>query len=237
MRRQLLALGLRVLAVGGALGALAAGVIVLTDEAYSTTGMRAARLAAVLPGVASAAVWIGLERSRALGELRALEALGVRPSVARFGAVAAGWALGAVGVVALLVAGDPSALFPAVTSGEPWRLTAGALVEPWGRVSLSEAGQLTLGAAGGAPPPPAAGPGRAAALAVIGPLAVLGPAWCAAALGNRARLGGAALSIALALLALHAVAAGRAPVVALGLAALPLAAQLMFAAAPPRAAR
>lgn len=225
MRRYAVALGLRVLVLGVVLGLIAAGVIAATDEAYSTTPMRAARLAAVLPAIAAFAVLLGIGRARSLGELRALEALGAPPVAVRLGGIAAGWLLGVVALVLLGAVGDPAALFPAVSKGEPWRLVDGVLVDPWGRASLGADGALTLGAAWAVEPPRGETPGVRAALVALTPLALVAPAWSAAEIGGRARLVAAAVTAAALVVGLHALAAGQLPAALLAGCAAPLAAQ------------
>ena len=74
--------------------AIAIGVTVTTDEPYSTFRTRVARLCAFVPALSAIGAAITLAQSRARGELRALEALGVAPFRMGRGPMVTSWALG-----------------------------------------------------------------------------------------------------------------------------------------------
>jgi hypothetical protein len=221
-------LALRTVALGGVLGAMAVGVVVATDEPGSTLGMRAARLAALLPGLAVVAESIALGQCRARGEVLALAALGASPRRIALGAMIAGWALAALAIGLLLSPlSDPRSLFPSVAHSNAWLSTGTALHDPLSGVSVLPSGALSLGEATAAPLG-AATPSRGSALACIAPLALFAPVWSATQMGLVARLAGAGLALVLAIVLLHAVAAGRVPPWLLACVCIPLLLQLAW---------
>jgi hypothetical protein len=205
------------------LALLALGVVVATDEPFSTPAMRVARLCAFAPAIGALAIATVLERARARGELRALSALGSGPLRVALGALVSAWALGALATV--LVSSplsDIGALFPAVSAPTLW-LFDGAWSAPASGVTVAPTGALSLGAPLGADPIVAGPPGRLAAALAVGPLALVAPVWAASPARLSIRALGAGLAVGLVVLLLHAVAARIIPAAALVVAALPLA--------------
>jgi hypothetical protein len=205
----------------GALLALAAAVVVTTDEATSTASMRLARLAALSPVVGAASLLGIAGHARAGGEVAALEALGATPWRALRGAEWAGLVLGAVAVAVLSTRwSDATSLLPAVqpvldfvVDGRGARAAgAGLFIEPGGAIHLA-----ALHA-----------PGTSAArspwsvVPCIAPVALLMPPWAVTPMPllRRAASGGA--TFVLVVTALHLVAAARLPAVAASAAALPV---------------
>jgi hypothetical protein len=225
-------LWLRSVATGLLLGVVALGVMAATDEGGSTPAMRIARLCAFTPALAALGAAATLELARSRGELRALEALGVSPWGAAFGATLGGWFLGGLAVVGLMLPwSDVAALFPTVTSHDTWVGNAGRAAQLLDRahgVAVGVSGAVhwveALPLAEGVEP----SPGRGAAIACFAPLAFVTPTWIAAPLPIARRGVEVALTFAIAVLVLHAVAAGRAVVWALPLAALPFAASAVL---------
>jgi hypothetical protein len=216
----------RTLALGAILTLLVVGVVVVTDEAGSTFAMRVARVAALVPALAVIAEMVALAQCRERGEERALLALGASPRRVAFGAIVGGMVLALAALV--LVASplsDVSSLFPVVASSSAWSATPAGLLDPSSGVSVAASGAITLSDAS-VVPALAGAPTRAAALSCFTPLALVAPLWGATELGLAARLSGAALAFAAAVVLLHVVAAGRAPASILVLAALPLVPQL-----------
>jgi hypothetical protein len=222
-------LALRCFALGLVLVLLCTGVIVATDEAGSTLGLRAARLSAMLPGLVVVAQQIALGQSEAKGETRALVALGVSPWRAARGAVFAGWVFGgaALGLLASPLA-DVRSLFPAVAAPAAWAARDGALFDARNGAAVSADGTIQL-ERDFEPPATIGAPSRRAALACIAPLAAVVPAWGVIRLGLGARLAGAAVAAGLAITLLHAVAGGRLGPLWLSLASAPLVLQAAFA--------
>jgi hypothetical protein len=216
-------LAVRTALLAAVLALLALGVVLATDEPFSTPGMRAARMSALAPAIGALAIATALGRARALGELRALAALGSGPLRAALGPLVAGWALGAL-ATALVVSplADLSALFPSVSAPTLW-LFDGAWRAPATGVTVAPTGALSLGAPLVADPIFAGPPGRAAAALAVGPLSLVAPIWAASPASLPIRALGAALAAALAVFLLHAVAARIVPAAALVIAALPLA--------------
>lgn len=203
------ALALRALAFSCLLMLVAIGVVVVTDEAFSTTAMRVARLGALAPALAAIGCAAALGQARARGELRALGALGGSPWRLSRGARWAGWAVGLVAVAAVASPwSDARALFPSVTAPSVWRQAGTALFDradgvrvaangalDWLKPAHTFAGRFVAG-------------GGAATLAVA-PIALAAPAWVSAPLSRTARAVGAVAGAAAFIVALHAVAAGR----------------------------
>jgi hypothetical protein len=185
------------------------GVVIATDEPFSTWPMRAARLAAFLPALAAIGAAAALAQSRARGELRALAALGASPWRVTLGATVAGWLAGAISVSVLLSPlADVRSLFPGVVVHAVWKTAGAALVDAAHGVRVEPSGAILLLAAHGAPAIARGASSFDAALA-IAPLALLAPPWACAPLPTAARLIGALGTIALIIVLLHAVAAGR----------------------------
>jgi hypothetical protein len=222
-------LGRRTFGFAAAATAVAAAVVVLTDEAGSSAGMRAARLAALAPGLAALGGWVSLSQASSRGELRALAALGASPWRIGLGASVAGWLIGALAALVLSSGWvDTSALFPAVATSATWTEDRGTFVEPSVGVRLLPGGSFgTLEAP--RPRPMGNGPGPRDALVAFAPLAAILPIWVVAPLGLRGRTAVGALATALLIVLLHCVGGGQAPPILLVLAALPLALQTMSA--------
>lgn len=201
---------------------LGLGVMIATDEIGSTPRMRLSRLIAIAPGLIALGEGIVLAQSRARGEIRAMSALGASPFRATRGARAAGWFLGALGIALLLSPlTDPTPLFPAVVRSTPWLVLGSALGDPVTGARVTADGVVAFSsvtASAGL----AQVPGRWAALASIAPIALVTPVWAACPLGIGSRLAAAFVAIVLAIVTLHAVAAGELPTFGLALAALPL---------------
>lgn len=215
-------LAARTAALSALVTLLALGIVVATDEPFSTAQMRVARLCAVAPAVGALSVALVIAQAGARGELRSLEALGTPPLRAALGALLGAWLLGAIATVLVVSPlADPAALLPRVAAPTEWLLDAGAFAAPAHGVRVDAEGALGLGAALGAPAP-SVPPERLAAALAIGPLALVAPAWAATPLAWRWRLAAAGLAAALGVLLLHAVAAGRVAAPAVVLATLPL---------------
>lgn len=207
----------------GTTALLAAGIwtlIVVSDEAGSSTGMRVARLCALAPLLQIlSALWV-LESVRRRGEQRALEALGVAPLRVAAAALCATWLVGAA--ACLCVASrwaDPRSLFPAIADGQGWTRVGVAWLEAARGVEVDALGRIRLGVQSAAPPALAR---VDAALALLVPLCALAPLWASLRCAARERwlvaLGAAALVVTV----LHAAAAQRVPAFALAVCALPL---------------
>src|SRR6185503_19306495 len=145
--------------------AIAIGVTISTDEAYSTLGMRVARLCAFAPALSAIGAAVTLAQSRARGELRALEALGALPFRIARGPMVACWALGLIAALVLASPlSDVSSLFPALAAPAHWVLDRGALFDPVSGVRVLKDGSFELGTAA---------PALAAAFAPSGFVALL----------------------------------------------------------------
>lgn len=227
----------RTLVLAALAEALALGALVLTDEAYSTSAMRLARMAAFAPALAAVAGTLVLEQASSRGELRALEALGVPPWRARLGVALGGWALGAAAVVVLLSPwADPTSLFPIMPSSEAWRLTRDGFLNAGQGAAVAINGTLTL-----FDPIPASRAGFVATASVaalfVAPLALAAPPWaCCPTTGSVKLLTATGCTLA-AVLLLHAVAARRLPPPWLLSPALPLLAQAAFSHVASRSRR
>ncbi len=213
-RRALLAMAIALV--------LTASIMVVTDEAASTMGMRAARLAALSPLVAALGALAVTAHARARGELRALEALGATPLRAAFGAAVAAWLVGALGVLVLVAPGtDGASLFPAVHPIASWIIdssgkfatAAGAVVFDDGRIVLSSATAVHA----------ASSPRAWAALPCLLPIALTAPIWAVLRLGALSRLLSASVCAAAVIAVLHGIAAGLLAPFAGLVAGLPLA--------------
>ncbi|HEY3234411.1 MAG TPA: hypothetical protein VGJ84_06825 [Polyangiaceae bacterium] len=209
-------------AVALLLGALA--VISLTDETFSTWGMRLARLSAFAPGLSAVGASAALAQTKLRGEQRALQALGASPWRIALGATVAGWIVGglAVGILATPLS-DKAALFPAAARTGAWRSAGASIVNMTQGILVTADGQIRFMTASAAPG--GAHAGTLAALFAIAPLALCAPPWVSAPLSRAGRLLGAATALAGCIVLLHAVAVGSTPQALLMLAALPLAVQ------------
>ncbi len=205
---------------------LALVVVAATDEPLSTPAMRVARMAAFAPLLAALGAWVALSQARARGEIGAISALGASPWRVARGPVLAGWLVGAL-AVGLLVSpwANVGVLFPAMPQQAAWHQQAASLLDPGVGVRVAASGAIVFVGAHPLRAPDA--PGSLAALLAVLPLAVAAPPWAGARLSLLSRTLGAGLAVALAVVLLHAVAAGRAPAAVLVLAALPLAAQCL----------
>lgn len=203
-------------------------VVVLTDEPFSTTAWRVARLAAIAPAVAAVGVWSASARAASRGELRALEGLGVHPLRVRLGAILGGWSIGALAVCALLSPwSEVRALFPSITLGASWYPVRNALEAPSLGIAIDAAGHIAQLQSRAANALPSAG--RVTALGVVLPLAFFAPAWAAVPLSSLARATGAALTATTTIVVFHALAVGRISPVAALCGGLPLALQTLHA--------
>jgi len=208
---------------------LVLGVVLATDEAYSTAQMRVARLCAFSPLIAGVALVVSLQRAERRGELRALAGLGASPWGAAWGALCAAWLFGGVAsLVVLTPFADASALFPEppVTSG--WTVGTNGFFEPKRGIEVVADGSLRFLE----PVPGRAAfskPGSWQAMSTLLPQALVLPAWLAAPLRPRTRAWGFGLTLAFTLLALHAAALGHLSTILLPLVAAPIGAQLAVA--------
>lgn len=219
----------RTLGLCGVVLALLTGIVVATDEAYSTWPMRVARLCAFSPLVAVLALGSALELAKRRGELRALEALGASPWGASWGALCASWAFGGLAALTLLTSwADVSSLFPAppVTSG--WLLEGDAFLEPRQGLLVARDGMVRF-VDKRVVDAPFSTPGGLEALSAVLPQVLVLPAWMVAPLKKRTRAWGLGLTASLTLLAFHAAALGRLSLLLLPLVALPIGAQLAVA--------
>jgi hypothetical protein len=207
--------------------ALSLGVIIVTDEPFSTWRMRTARLTAFVPALAALGSGAALAQARARGELRALAALGATPFRLGLGAMVSGWLTGGL-AVALLASpwADVAALFPAVSATSEWRAEGAFLVDVGHGIVAAENGWLEF-----LPVHEAKallkGPGVVEAELAVLPLAMVAPVWIAAPMTLLTRAFGAALTVALAVALLHGVAAQRIAEPWLVAAAAPLALQAL----------
>jgi hypothetical protein len=209
--------------------ALVLGVVLATDEAYSTAQMRVARLCAFAPLIAGVALVIELGRAERRGELRALAGLGASPWGAAWGGLCAAWLFGGVGsLVVLTPLADVSALFPEppVTSG--WTVGTNGFYEPKRGLEVVADGTVRF-LEPGAGRAAFSKPGGWQAMSTLLPQALVLPAWLAAPLRPRTRAWGFGLTLAFTLLALHAAALGRLSAILLPLVAAPIGAQLAVA--------
>ncbi len=217
-------LALTVLAV-----VLAFGVVVGTDEAFSTWQMRVARMSAFAPALAGVGAGAALAQARARGELRALAALGVSPWRLGLGPMLVGWGVGVVSVGLLSSPlADAAVLFPRVAQSQPWTWHEGLLVNVAHGVQVAGDGHLDVGLGTGMSGAGFAAGGAVAVLAV-GPLAAATPAWVSAPIGAVGRCAVLPLTLGLTIVLLHAVAAQRLHAAWLVTGALPLGVQALRA--------
>ena len=212
-------------------------IVVTTDEAFSTLGMRVARVSAFAPAVAAIAAAVAIGRARARGELRALEALGSSPWRAARGATVAAWIVGAVAVAALLSPlADVESLFPVIAGKAAWTLEGGSLVDRAGGVRVAPTGAIELLDAAETTGARFRPTGAHAVLA-IGPLAALTPPWITSPMKAGHRIVGGLAVGGLLIVLLHATAAGRVAPAFLMLGTSPLLVQIVASRRALREAR
>jgi hypothetical protein len=188
--------------------AVAAVVIVSTDEPGSTPGMRVARLAALSPLLVATAVLGVAAQARARGELGALAALGDPPWRGARGAAVAGLLFAAASVALLLSPwADVTSLFPAVHPPIDWRLDPGGQVARAAFAVVSADGAIAI--ARTATPLPEHGLPSWAALPCLAPIAAAVPGWAVSPMSRTARAASVTVTAALAVALLHLIAAGR----------------------------
>lgn len=207
---------------------IALAVMIATDEAFSTAGMRIARLCAFAPALSALGAGAIVGHASERGELRALLGLGASPFRTALGAIVAGWVIGAIAVIVLASPfADASSLFPAVETKGRFVVSGGSLIQPELGVVVSPHGAIDL-LSTRSEVARAFAPGRGAALWAVAPLALIAPVWICAPARAATRGAVAVVSLALVVLLLHAVAAGRVPAPLLAAAALPLAAHAAY---------
>lgn len=186
----------------------AAALAAATDEATSTFATRLARFSALVPLCSGLAVISTLALARVRGELRALAALGAPPWVAGRGAALAGAVIGLLTPLSLLSPwADAESLFPAARSPIGWVIEQDGSARG-GPIAMARDGSLTMIREAVASRREEGAAARDA-LPVLVPLAVAAPFWAAIPMGLALRAGSLFGSVASAVLALHAVAAGR----------------------------
>jgi hypothetical protein len=206
---------------------IAFGVVVVTDEPFSTSAMRLARLCAFAPALGAVGAAVAVARARSRGELRALLALGATPWRAARGAAIAAWGFGVLAVILLLSPyTDPAALFPAVTPVS-WHRAGAGLVEHESGVYVEASGELSFATLrgfmdGGYEP------SHGAAALAIAPLALVVPAWITTPVRLRQRLVIATLAALATILLLHGVAARQLPPATLLLTCAPVVLQALW---------
>ncbi len=219
----------RACALSVGFAAVLALVVISTDEQSTTVGARFARFASLLAVAGSAGALRTTEQARSRGELRALEALGVAPSRASFGAALGGMVVGVAGAALMLSRSvDLSPLLPRLQgAGVMFRPAGpGVAMERTLGVWLQSSGVLLRAAAES----PHVGPDRLAVSGWLRPsvaaallvLAISAPYWASLSVGfaRRVCVGGAA--VVSCVLAFHLVGAGGAPAWVLPLAPLVL---------------
>lgn len=207
---------------------VAAAIIVATDEATSTLGMRAARLAALGPLLACLGALAVCAHARARGELGALEALGMKPWEAAHGAAVAGWACGVLATIALAMPGvDSSSLFPRFLPPIDWAMDASGASAKSSLATIFADGAIRMAQTGGGQG--VHGPARWAAMACLAPIALGGPAWAVTPMRARERVGSGVAAAMLLIVVLHLIAAGRVSALWGPLAAVPLCASVIVA--------
>lgn len=205
-------------------------LIVVSDEAGSSTAMRVARLCALVPLLQILAVLWVLESARRRGEQRALEALGVAPLRVAAAVLGAAWLVGAA--ACLCVASrwaDARSLFPVIADGHGWTRAGGVWLDAARGVEVDALGRVRQVVASPAAP---ALPRVAAALALLVPLCALGPLWATLRCAARERWLVALGCAALVVTTLHAAAAERVPAFALAACALPLGLHCLWLSRP-----
>jgi hypothetical protein len=208
---------------------LGAAITAVTEEAYTTSAMRVARLAAYTPGIVVIACGAALAQHAARGEFTALAALGVGPWRAARGSVWAGWFAGALAAAALLSPwADGAALLPGIPSELDWSVepsgfrapAAGLTVDPAGAMQFGSdtpsAGEAVQATARPAELIPGNVDRQRLVIWAIGPLSALAPVWASSPAWGRAgalrairRAAVATIAAFATVIALHAVAAGQ----------------------------
>lgn len=218
------------------LGAGVWTIILVSDEAGSSFGMRSARLCALAPVLQILAVLWVLESARGRGEERALAALGVTPLRAAAAAVAGAWVVGLV--ASLWVASpwaDPRSLFPVIGADHAWSRAAAGWVDA---VSGTEVDALGGGLTVREPSTRRAADSQTrAALLLLLPLLLVAPLWAALRCASKERWLVAVGCAMLAVSALHAAAARRVPEILLAGSASPLVLHALWLARSQRGLR
>lgn len=227
----------RSFALSALLIGVATGIVVATDEPFSTLAMRLARLGALAPALAALACALTLAQAESRGETRALSALGASPWRVAQGTRWAGWAIGLLSIAAVLSPwADPRALFPVATSPNAWRVDGSALLDRAAGIRVAATGMLQW-----LQPHPSAGAhfvaSRGSAALALGPLALAAPAWVSAPLSPTSRALGAVLAVSGLIVLLHAVAAQRIDPAWLVVGSAPLLAQTVWASRRPAPVR
>jgi hypothetical protein len=200
---------------------LAAVIVVTTDEATSTAGMRFARLAALGPLVACLSVLSVCAHARVRGEIGALAALGMKPWEAARGAALAGWAFGLLALVPFALPWvDPGSLFPRFSPPIDWVMDASGASARSAAATVFADGAITAVRQGSARA--AEVPERWAALACLAPIALSGPAWAVTPMSHGRRVASILAAGGLLIVVLHAIAAGRITALFAPVAAVPL---------------
>ena len=208
---------------------LVAGIVVATDEAYSTVGMRLARLCAFCPLIGGVATLASLSLAKRRGESRALAALGVSPWRAGWGAICAAWLFGGTAAMLLLTPWvDVSSLFPEPPLASGWLLQPDAFLEPARGIRVASDGTLRY-VPKHALTATFVTPGGIEAMSTILPQALVLPPWLIAPMRLTSRVWSVLLTLTLTLMALHAAALGRVSQLLLPLVAAPLGMQLALA--------
>lgn len=186
---------------------VATAIVVATDEAHSTLGMRAARLAAFTPGIAALAVLAACSEAVRRGEARALEALGAPPWRVGAGAVAAGWGVGLLGLLVLVSpVSETAALFPSVVSQVDWVVVGNEFhADAWGVWIPADGVPAYVDSVDSPGSPPASPSYRELALGCVAPLAAVAPPWAALPLSWRARAIVGAITVLGAVTVMHAL--------------------------------
>jgi hypothetical protein len=215
-----------------ALTLLALTIVVVTDEASSSFAMRVARLSALGPVLAAFAAFGVAAHARARGELRSLEALGLSPVRSALGAAVAAWCAGAVSLaVSISPFADTTSLFPAVRPVVAWALDPTRTVARAAGVAVFSSGDIAISRASAVHQPFATTAWMA--LPCLLPLALLAPVWAVEKMSVTWRALSLFASGAVAIAALHFIAARRVPAID-GLAVgIPLLAALVHARRAP----
>lgn len=214
-------LGMRTLGFSAVFLALSAAIAIATDEPFSTTGMRVARLCAFAPALAALGAGVALAQSTGRGEIRALAALGLTPWAAARGAAISTALIGVVALSLLLSpSADPSSLFPTIHPAA-WQRVGDGLIEAKSGVYVSPMGQLSF-----ATLRPALElefrPSQLVASMAVAPLALAVPFWITTPSRLAPRLAIGAVTVLLTVFLLHSVGAQQSPGWLLLATALPL---------------
>jgi hypothetical protein len=214
-------LGVRVLSATAAAWLAASGVVVLTDEASSTFGMRLARLAALGPLVSALSILAVTAHARARGELASLAALGAPPWTAARGAMWGGLVTAGVATLVLLSPWtEPTSLFPVVHHAIVWDVEAGSAMARAEGIVVASNGALRLAASSAIAA--AAAPGATSAFVCLTPMVLAVPHWAVTPMPALVRSAAVLTGTAALLVSLHLIAAGSVSPLAGLFAALPL---------------